>query len=142
MSTLNGSCLCGAIRYSVSQPIAELRQCHCTNCQKASGAAGSVNAMIPSAAFKLVQGKPKRYSAVADSGRLLHRFFCGECGSPLYSQRDATPENMALRAGTLESPPQMRIVANIWTKSARPWAHIDPASQQHAGQPDAPVVKK
>jgi len=143
MSTsLTGSCLCGAVRYTVSQPISELRACHCTNCQKASGAGGTVNAMIPSAAFKLVQGKPKRFSQNADSGRLLHRFFCGDCGSPLYSQRDSTPENMALRAGTLENAPPMKITGNIWTKSARPWAHIDAASQQHPGQPDAPAAKK
>ena len=139
---LTGSCLCGAIRYTVSQPITELRACHCTNCQKASGAGGTVNAMIPSAAFQLVKGKPKRYSANADSGRLLHRFFCGDCGSALYSQRDTTPENMALRAGTLENAPPMKITGNIWTKSARPWSHIDPATQQHAGQPDAPPSKK
>jgi hypothetical protein len=139
---LTGSCLCGAIRYSVSQPITELRACHCTNCQKASGAGGTVNAMIPSAAFKLLQGEPRRYSAHADSGRLLHRYFCGDCGSPLYSQRDATPENMALRIGAIENAPPMKITANIWTRSARNWAHIDPASQQHPGQPDAPTPKK
>src|SRR5262245_33829027 len=139
---LTGSCLCRAIRYEVNAPITELRACHCTNCQKASGAGGSVNAMIPSAAFKLLQGKPKRYSAVADSGRLLHRYFCGDCGSPLYSQRDATPENMALRIGALDSPPPMKVIANIWTKSARPWAYIDPSSAQVAGQPDPPPVTK
>ena len=142
MAELTGSCLCGAIRYSVNQPITELRACHCTNCQKSTGSGGSVNAMIPSAAFKLLQGTPKRYSAVADSGRLLHRFFCGDCGSPLYSQRDSTPQNMSLRAGTLDQKDGMKITGNIWTKSARPWAHIDPATQQHPGQPDAPAVTK
>jgi hypothetical protein len=139
---LTGSCLCGAIRYEVGAAITELRACHCTNCQKASGAAGSVNAVIPSTAFKLLQGKPRRYSALADSGRLLHRYFCGDCGSPLYSQRDATPETTVLRAGTLENAPPMKIIANIWTKSARSWAYIDPSSTQVAGQPDAPPVTK
>jgi hypothetical protein len=36
----------------------------------------------------------------------------------------------------------MKIAAHIWTKSARPWDYIDPASQQFPGQPDAPAVKK
>ena len=134
--------MCGAIRFTVSQPVTELRVCHCTACQKHTGTGGSVNALIPSAAFKLLQGAPKRYSMLADSGRRLHRFFCGDCGSPLYSQRDATPENMVLRAGALENPPPMKITAHIWTGSARSWAHIDPAAQQHAGQPDAPTAKK
>lgn len=139
---LTGSCLCGKIGYAVSQPITELRACHCTNCQKATGAGGTVNAIIPSAAFKLLQGTPKRYSANADSGRLLHRFFCGDCGSPLYSQRDESPQTMVLRAGTLDQRDGMKITANIWTKSARSWSYIDPASQQHPGQPDAPTAKK
>ena len=139
---LTGGCLCGAIRYAVDVPISELRACHCTHCQKASGAAGSVNAVIPSAAFKITQGAPKRYDAKADSGRTLYRFFCGDCGSPIYSQRATAPETAVLRAGTLDSSGDMKITANIWTRSARPWAHIDPASAQFPGQPDAGAATK
>jgi hypothetical protein len=134
---LTGGCLCGAIRYSVDVPIAELRACHCTHCQKASGAAGSVNAVIPSAALRITRGRAKRYDALADSGRTLYRFFCGNCGSPLYSQRATAPETAVLRAGTLDEAGEMRITTNIWTRSARPWAWIDPASRQFSGQPDA-----
>jgi len=136
---LSGSCLCGAIRYTISAPVAELRACHCTNCQKTSGAGGSVNAAIKSADFRLVQGKPKRYTAVADSGRTLHRYFCGDCGSPIYSQREQTPEIMVVRAGTFDNAGDMKISNNIWTRSKRPWAHIDPSTAQHPGQPDAPA---
>jgi hypothetical protein len=139
---LTGSCLCGAIRYEVRVPIAELRACHCKDCQKSTGTGASVNAMIKSADFRITQGTPRRFTKAADSGRTLHRFFCGECGSPLFSRRELTPENMALRIGTLDDAPPMKIIANIWTESARPWAHIDPASQQFPGQPDAPTAKK
>jgi hypothetical protein len=140
--TLTGGCLCGAIRYTVDAPITELRACHCKNCQKASGAGGSVNAVIPSAALKITQGTPKRYSAVADSGRTLHRHFCGDCGSPLYGQRAASPDTYVLRAGSLDDGAgNAKIVSHIWTKSARSWDHIDPAVKQHPGQPDAPAAK-
>ena len=132
---LTGSCLCGAIRYSVGVPVTELRACHCTHCQKSSGAAGSVNAVIPSSAFKITQGTPKRYDAAAESGRTLYRFFCADCGSPIYSQRATNPDLVVVRAGTFDNAEGMKIAANIWTRSARPWAHIDPASQQHPGQP-------
>ncbi|HZQ73547.1 MAG TPA: GFA family protein [Burkholderiales bacterium] len=135
MSPLTGGCLCGAIRYIISAPVAELRACHCTNCQKASGAAGSVNAVLPASAFQITKGAPKRYSAVVDSGRTLHRFFCGDCGSPLYSQRANAPETVVVRAGSMDDSSGMKITANIWTKSARPWAYIDPASKQLPGQP-------
>jgi hypothetical protein len=132
---LTGSCLCGAVRYTVSVPVTELRACHCTHCQKASGAAGSVNAVLAADAFRITQGTPKRYAAKADSGRTLYRFFCGDCGSPIYSQRETSPGAVVVRAGTLDNAGEMRITANIWTRSARPWAYIDPASQQIPGQP-------
>jgi hypothetical protein len=132
---LTGSCLCGAIRYTVNIPVTELRACHCTHCQKSSGASGTVNAIIPSSAFKLTQGTPKRYDDKADSGRTLYRFFCGDCGSPMYSQRATTPERVVVRAGTFDDSSGMKITGNIWTASARPWAYIDPASTQNPGQP-------
>ena len=72
--------------------------CHCTHCQKTSGGAGSVNAVLPRTALK-VTGTPKRYAAKADSGRTLMRYFCGECGSPIYSHRETTPETVVVRAG-------------------------------------------
>ena len=136
---LTGGCLCGAIRYAVSVPIAELRACHCTNCQRASGAGGSVNAVIPASAFTITKGTPKRYSALADSGRLLHRHFCGDCGSPIYGQRATSPETIVLRAGTLDERGDMKIVSHIWTRSARPWSYLDPAAKQFPVQPDAPA---
>ena len=136
-----GGCLCGAIRYTIDAPITELRACHCTNCQKSSGAAGSVNAMIQSASFKLDQGSPKRFAGKADSGRTLFRFFCGDCGSPLYSQREIAPEVMNIRAGTLDDSSGLKVTASIWTKSARSWGHVEPSSKQFPGQPDAPPAK-
>ncbi len=132
---ITGSCLCGAIRYRIGQPVSDLRACHCTHCQKTSGAAGSVNAVIPSSAFKLTQGTPKRYDAAADSGRTLYRFFCGDCGSPIYGQRATNPDLVVVRAGTFDNAEGLKIATHIWTRSARPWAHIDPQSSQFPGQP-------
>jgi hypothetical protein len=133
-----GGCLCGALRYTADVSVSELRACHCTNCQKGSGTAGSVNAVIPSAAFKLTRGTLKCYGSTADSGRTLNRSVCGDCGSPIYSQRATALDTLVLRAGSLDDSTGMKITANIWTRSARPWAYIDPASKQLPGQPDAP----
>jgi len=136
MTILHGSCLCGAIRYTVGADVTELRACHCTNCQKISGAGGTVNALVASKDFKITKGAPRRYTKTADSGRVLHRYFCGECGSGIYSQRDITPERVVVRAGAFDSPPPMKVTAHIWTRSARPWDAIDPATTQIPGQPD------
>ena len=141
MTTLTGGCLCGAIRYSVDADIKELRACHCTNCQKASGAGGSVNAALRSEQIKFTKGTPKRYAGIADSGRTLYRFFCGDCGSPLYSQRETAPEMAILRVGTLDGGCDAKITAHIWTKSARAWDPIDPATKQFPQQPDSPPAK-
>jgi hypothetical protein len=134
-SPLTGGCLCGAIRYTVSAPVSGLRVCHCTHCQKTSGTGSSVNAVIASSDFRLTQGAPKCYAVRADSGRTLLRYFCGDCGSPIYSQREASPERMVVRAGTFDDSSAMKVTANIWTKSARPWSWIDPASEQLPGNP-------
>jgi len=136
MTSIKGGCLCGAVRYSIDTAVTELRACHCTSCQKVSGAGGSVNALVASKDFRLEKGTLKRYSATADSGRILHRYFCGDCGSHIYSQREVTPERVVVRAGTIENAPPMKLSAHIWTKSKRPWSYIDPASSQIAGQPD------
>ena len=130
-----GGCLCGAIRYTVAAPVTTLRACHCTHCQMTSGSGASVNAVILSKDFALTKGTPKRYSDKADSGRTLQRFFCGDCGSPIYSRRDSTPERVVVRAGTFDDSSGMKIATHIWTKSARPWSHIDPDTEQLPGNP-------
>ena len=129
---LTGSCLCGKIRYTVSQPLDKIIACNCTHCQKASGAGASHNALVPTKAVTFVAGTPKRYADTAQSGNILNRYFCGDCGSPIYSQREKVPEMMVLKVGTLDSSNDMKIVMNVWTKSARPWMHVDSATECHA----------
>ena len=85
---------------------------------------------------RVAEPKLKRYTVAADSGRILHRYFCGDCGCHIYSQREVTPERVVVRAGTIENAPPMRLGAHIWTRSKRPWSYIDPASSQIPGQPD------
>ena len=135
MSNYTGGCLCGAVRYSVSAPITELRHCHCRDCQRTSGAHGAVVAVVPSDKFKLEKGTLKRYAGKASSGRTLYRFFCGDCGSPIYGQRETMPEMMTLRAGSLDESNGLKIAMHIWTGSARSWSHIDADAKQHPAQP-------
>lgn len=131
-STLSGGCLCGKVRYTVSQPLQNIVACHCTHCQKTSGGGASFNAIVPTAAVSFVSGQPKLYADTAQSGNILKRYFCADCGSPIYSQREKTPEMMVLKVGTLDDSADMKLIMNIWTKSARPWMHIDPATECHA----------
>ena len=128
---ITGGCLCGNIRYTVSAPIEKIIACHCTHCQKASGTGASHNAVVPSSAVVFTAGKPRLFADMAQSGNILNRYFCADCGSPIYSQRAKAPEMMVLKVGTLDAPGDMHLVMNIWTNSARPWMHRDPATEQH-----------
>ena len=130
-----GGCLCGAIRYSITAPITELRACHCVHCQRASGSHGTVAAFIPRSGFKVDKGHPKRFTTKADSGRTLIRYFCADCGSPIYSHRETTPDVLGIRAGTLDDSSGLKITTHIWTSMARPWSHIDPSAKKVEGQP-------
>jgi hypothetical protein len=129
---LTGGCLCGAIRYEIGAPVDGLRACHCVNCRKHTGAAGSINAVVPSDKFRISKGTTKKYDDSATrSGRTLSRHFCGECGSPIYSHRNPNPGFVVVRAGSLDDPSGLKITGNIWTSTATPWAHIDPATECH-----------
>jgi hypothetical protein len=123
--TVTGGCLCGKVRYSISQPVEKVIACHCTHCQKASGSGVSHNTPIPLSALTMTAGTPKLYEDMADSGNILNRYFCGDCGSPLYSQRTKTPEMVVIKVGTLDDSNAMKLIMNIWTKSSRPWMAID-----------------
>ena len=138
-AALTGGCLCGAVRYTIGAPVTSLRACHCLNCQKHSGAAGTVNAIVPSDRFKITKGETRRYDdSATQSGRMLSRHFCGNCGSSIYSHRNPNPGFVVVRAGSLDDSSGMKITGNIWTSTARPWAHIDPSTECHAGNMPAP----
>jgi len=129
---ISGGCLCGAVRYTISAPVATLRACHCLNCQKHTGSGGSINAVVPADQFKVTKGEPKRYDdAATKSGRTLSRFFCGNCGSPLFSQRNPDIGLRIVRAGSLDSSKGLKISTHIWTSTAQSWDHIDSGTECH-----------
>jgi hypothetical protein len=135
---MTGGCLCGAIRYRVAQHPDKIIMCHCTDCQKASGAGASANTVVPTDSFEITIGTPKVFSKVVDSGNTLMRAFCPDCGSPIYSRRANAPQMTVLKVGSLDAPVDLKVVMNIWTRSARPWMHIDPALDQYPQNRPAP----
>lgn len=95
------------------------------------GAGASHNAAIATSAVTFTSGKPKVFADTAQSGNTLYRHFCGDCGSPIYSQREKSPGMMTLKVGTLDESDDAKLVMNIWTSSARPWMPIDPTTEQY-----------
>ncbi len=79
-------------------------QCHCRDCQRASGTAYVAAMRVPAAGFRVTQGTPKQYVSKSEAGNAVTRAFCGDCGSPLYIQVSTRPDIVGIRVGTLDDP--------------------------------------
>jgi hypothetical protein len=97
-----GSCLCGAVRFEITGDLAPIQFCHCGVCRKAQGSAFASNIPVEAAAFHFVAGADRVKAFESSPGKL--RSFCGDCGSPLFSQARAVPGVLRLRAGALDEP--------------------------------------
>ena len=104
-SSSKGSCLCGAITYTLSQAPNKSVLCHCINCKKVSGSAFLTNDWYPVAALSVRATPESSLKTYADQGLdlpkgQLLRHFCGKCGSPLYIKHDQFPEFVIVMRGT------------------------------------------
>ena len=132
--TITGGCLCRAVRYvSTAAPITT-RICWCRLCQYLGAGSGTVNVCFPSDAVT-ISGEPRDYPSIADSGNRMHRHFCADCGTPLFSAAEARPHLLFARAGTLDDPEVAKPSMTIWTEQAPRWACIDSGLPRVEGQP-------
>lgn len=81
--------------------------------------------LVPASAFRLTKGQTKVFTKTADSGNILHRHFCGDCGSWIYNPMGGDLEHLILKAGTFDRHEGMKIELNLWTHSRPPWAPMD-----------------
>ncbi|EPQ0226323.1 GFA family protein [Pseudomonas aeruginosa] len=125
MSTINGSCLCGSVHYSSPQPPLMTAVCHCSDCQKQSGSAFSVNLMVLAEGFQAEGQTLASYQTRGGSGLPVRRFFCSHCGSALYTELSAMPGVLAVKAGTLADAAIVNPGMHLWCASAQPWVAID-----------------
>jgi hypothetical protein len=120
---ISGGCLCREVRYeSTSAPIVT-RVCWCRVCQYLGAGSGTVNVCFATASFT-IHGATADYRSVADSGNVMHRKFCKTCGTQLFSETEARPHLVFVRAGTLDDPEIAKPVLTIWTSQAPSWACI------------------
>ncbi|MCX7166989.1 MAG: GFA family protein [Rhodocyclales bacterium] len=127
---IEGSCLCGGIRYRYDGEIDEISICHCSQCRKAQGSAFAVVSPIASAKFTLLSGAELLKEFRATPGKA--RVFCANCGSPIYSAKDDLPEIKRLRLGTLDTPIVCRNVYHIFVGSKASWLDCDDAYPRFA----------
>lgn len=134
MQPIEGGCLCGAVRYAArSEPIMT-RSCWCRVCQYLAAGNASVNVVFPKDAVTIT-GELTDYASTADSGNRMHRRFCPRCGTQLFSESEARPNLIIIRAGTLDDREVAQPAGAIWTRSAPSWGYIDPDAPHFEGQP-------
>lgn len=131
---VKGGCLCGAVRYEIGAEPIGARVCWCRTCQSLGAGGGTVSVCFPRDALR-VQGESRDYVSVADSGNVMHRRFCPNCGVHLFSEAEARPHLVFVRAGSLDDPELARPSATIWVSEAPSWACIDSRLPQIDGQP-------
>ncbi len=131
---VTGGCLCGAVRYRITAAPMATRFCWCRVCQYLAAGNATVNTCFPSNAVT-VEGRLSDYTLTADSGNVMHRRFCGRCGTQMFSEAESRPHLIFVRAGTLDDPELARPAMTIWTSSAPSWACIDDGIPRVERQP-------
>ncbi|MDZ7952067.1 GFA family protein [Nostoc sp. DedQUE09] len=128
-----GGCLCGSVRYEcLAEPI-RMVNCHCRDCQRATGGAYASGLLVPQSAVT-VTGDIKYYDVIGDSGSLVGRGFCPKCGSRLFS-KPPIAELLGIMAGSLDDPSWFQPAMDIYTASAQPWDYMNPDLPKFAKMP-------
>jgi hypothetical protein len=123
--TVTGGCLCGAVRYAYRGVVGAAGYCHCSDCRHVSGSAFGVSVRVAAAGFEITTGTPKGFTKAGDSGRPVTRYFCAECGSPLFTRPPLHPDVVFIKAGSLDNPDLVKPDRQAWTASRVAWAEID-----------------
>jgi hypothetical protein len=116
---LQGACLCGGVRFEVTEPFERLSACHCTSCKKISGGGGTVSGRVQTDSIRILTGDDLVKTFQPDEG--LSKTFCSACGSNLFGGGWPESEQASVRLSTLEPPYEGRIGSHIYVRSLAPW---------------------
>lgn len=119
---MKGSCLCGCIRYEISQLDMPIVVCHCQTCRKAHAASAVATAGVLRSHFRWTSGEALLTRFESSPGKF--RYFCSSCGTHLLAERPAQP-HIILRAATLDEDPGQRPAMHIWTSHQADWLEDD-----------------
>jgi len=116
----SGGCACGAIRYTCEGEPALMVNCHCRDCQRATGSAYAAFAVFAKPAVSL-KGEPRYHKVVGGSGKPIERGFCPDCGNPVTVKLAAAPDIIGFHAASLDHPGMYKPAMDRFTASANPW---------------------
>jgi hypothetical protein len=119
MDPIQGSCLCGAVRFELTAPFRRANICHCSRCQKHSGAGGEAQGRVPREGFRLLSGaelienfRPEHFAAKA---------FCRRCGSSLFGGTWPDGPEVSVRLGSLDADPGIAPQYHSFVGSKAAW---------------------
>jgi hypothetical protein len=121
---LAGGCACGQVRYRLGSAPMFVHCCHCRDCQRQTGGAFVLNALIETDRVALEKGDLVPYPMPTESGRPHRVFRCRECGTALWSEYGGVQKLRFVRVGTLDDPTALTPDVHIYTRSKVPWVSL------------------
>jgi len=118
--TVEGGCLCGAVRYRASGAESNPTLCHCGSCRRAAGAPVVAWVTFPPAAFAFIRGEPTRFR----SSPPVERTFCPRCGTSLTYQHTDFPNEMDVTIASLDDPAAFPPADHTWTSERVAWLEL------------------
>ncbi len=120
--SIEGGCTCGAVRYRITRRPMFVHCCHCRWCQRETGAAFALNAMIESDRVEVLKGSPEPVNTPSESGKGQKIIRCPSCRIALWSNyAGAGVAIRFVRVGTLDEPDRLPPDIHIYTASKQPW---------------------
>jgi hypothetical protein len=119
---LTGGCGCGAVRFQVTAPPVAAVYCHCTRCQRRSGAGAPASARLQPGTLEVLTGAEHIRTWAPDGG--FEKDFCDTCGSALFARHPEDPDVVAVRMGAFDADPGVRPSARQFTAYAVAWEPI------------------
>ena len=121
-SELAGGCTCRALRYRLSSKPLFVHCCHCRWCQRETGSAFAINAMIEADRVGLLSGEPEVIPTPSNSGKGQKIARCPRCRVALWSNYSGAGDLVRfVRVGTLDDPGLLPPDIHIFTSSKLPW---------------------
>src|SRR5690349_21611902 len=122
--TFEGGCACGAVRYRLTSPPMFVHCCHCLDCQRQTGSAFVLNALIEADRVTLLGAEPVAVGVPTDSGRPHRIFRCATCQVAVWSEYGGRAQVRFVRVGTLDAPSSLPPDVHIFTRSKQPWVQL------------------
>jgi hypothetical protein len=138
--TLEGGCACGAVRYRLASAPMFVHCCHCRDCQRQTGSAFVLNALIETARVEILGGELRRSEMPTDSGRPHGIYRCAACGTAVWSEYGGVEKLRFVRVGTLDDPTACKPDVHIYTRSKQPWLALPAGVPAFEGYYDSKAV--